>query len=56
MPDIIELNGDEVKVLVVARDMLYAKLVPGHSDYRVERAHQAVLDVLKHGVLVDGDG
>jgi hypothetical protein len=47
----IELTAAEVRTLVEARDILYAKLIPGHSHYKVELAHSAVLDVLHHGVV-----
>jgi hypothetical protein len=47
----IPLTAAELKILVQARDLLYAKLVPGQSHYKVERAHEAVLDVMRNGVL-----
>lgn len=47
----ISLTADELKILVQARDVLYSKLVPQRSSYKVERAHSAVNDVLKNAVL-----
>lgn len=47
------LTGDELVILIKARDLLYAKWNSGDNaaGYRVECAYNALLDVLRHSLL-----
>lgn len=47
------LTGDELVVLIKARDLLRAKVTSGDnsSAYRVECAYGALLDVLRHSYV-----
>ena len=51
----IELRIDEILILAQARDALAAKMIQCDDITMLARAHTAIIEVLRHGILLCDD-